>query len=1416
MGFAEAITRRPLLVVAVWLVVALVALPLFAKLSSVVHERMYTLPSSSESMRATNLMKQIRSTIDTHIGIVIVDNVDLRDNETLLKLVRWGKLYNETIVGRYASKAEAVPIMLAAINETLYSQMLKALNMTVNGTLTLYRTLVSLDQAWNKTLANITSMAEQLNRTVEAIVQADKGYTEAYHGLLQLAEALNRTYHGLISLDRAYANATEQLALLAAKLNTTAQALSQLDTAYASLYSLRSRAQQLVASLSNKTLALQLSRTLGFLWWQVSRTYYYMNLTGGNYTLYASLTNLTMVKPELKPLSREEALKAYNAVRELVAGGYGVDEASLKVAESLAGSMLPEQAKQLLPVVAGFWNKTMEEYRARLGVPSLANLYTPPPRHVESQLRLLQLAENISATTANTLVENAGRIAAEIIAEQLKAQGLSESLALKLAWKAVNGTLTARDAAAAAASLAAESGKIPAELAGKLAEILLAYDPDATGLLASNRTLALEASAKLLEAAGAPRQAVEALLTLLLREAQPSRRELAVVAAKLVEQQVPPEARQLLAVVVKLDPEALGVLASNHTLAAEAAAETVYRAAVGKGEKIDRNVVLALAKTLPQGGPSSGALRKLALSMLEREVEERAGRQAAALVVSIIERFDPDATGRIAENETLAILALYQQAKAKGLPLSFEEFEELVRNPSKARDVAAKVFEQMAVEKAPEQAREMVRQLAGIVVREGPGLQGDRAWSIVERMVAENAKKQFAALRSRLGFEPPDWLPTAVAKAAVAVARGGASLESEALSLAHRLLLETVAPRLLEESERLMVSKDYKAFTVMLTPLGETQKERAGNVEKAGEKARELLSKLGIGGARVYVSGEDVLLQQVRSYAMKDAERASKLSEAGTFIVLLVLLESLFAVVLPYLGIFLGLALGGAIVYLAASHGVIDFSSHTQSVMITTALGLGADYAGYLVHRFREEYALTGDAREAARRSLKRAGPAIVASALTVMIGFGSLLLAWDISFIRGFGEAIPIAVGATALATLTLVPALLTLLGGRRWFWWPRRPSRERLGRESRLMGFLVRHEKAVVAAVIALIAVAGYFYATFQGSHDMKLMLPEKAPALEATRILSEKFEAGITDPIYIVVKLPNSLWQSNTTVKLLEELTRRIEEIPNVAIVMTPLQPTGKPLPLSEARRMGAGLVSQDGRLALIQVILSVDPYSREGVKTVRKIHDVVHSYAQQHGLEVYVDGSPYATLEMDDILTHEFYTRVLPAAATLMILTFTAIFGGFTVSIAALLVIIGAAMTGIMASVLVFQHLIGKPVLWFLHIISLAAVMGVGMDYNSFFLARALEEYQKTGDPKKAVVKAAGAVSKFIIGLSLVVTVAYLALLTASNTGMKEMGFTLATTVFVAGLMASYLLTPLVVSMLGRHAWWPWGLKKRVEH
>ena len=1420
MGLARLIVENPWAVIAAWIIIAIVSFPLFTSLHNVVKEQVYSLPETSEASKAARLAEEVNGKGGTHTGVIIVDGIDLENNNTILELVGVGEELNRTIIGHYASKITGIPVILAETNKTLYRAMLEALNASSTGAEKLYTALDRLDKAYAAALENTTRQVEELNQTVAGIMAADKGYQEAYRGLLGLRDALNKTMEAAMGLDQAYREATDRLESLAENITVLAEAIRRADKGYAGLYqNLTIGAGRLLALLSNKTLVGAMEGQIGYTWWQASRAYYYLELYHGNYTLYTRTANLSAMDPRLAPLPEDQAITAWRLVAGLVKAGRNVDEASLAAAAKLLqGQAAGGEAGRILPLLVSAWNATMNAYKASTNTSCIACLYRGGEEAAQSQLLVLGIAENISRKAADYTTSNAKTLAVEVLTAMLSSKGVPREEALELAREAVEGNLNTTRVALVVASMAPGNATgMPPEAAGLLASILAHYDPGAEGVIAGNRSLGLRAAADLLEAMGAPRDTVEQLVGLLARN-ETSRQSIAGLAAKIVASKAGDRARHLMEAVARTDPEARGILAENKTLAALVAAQVVYNAAKAEGKQVDRETVEKIALLLARGGAGDDEIRRLALEVLREKIAEERGEEAASLIVEVLEKYDPGAKGLLAGNKTLALKAVYELAERQGhpIPLSLAELERALEDPSTIRSIVSKMFVEMSAEKAPKGMENTTRLLAERVVEEGPGIPVEEKWRIVEQLLLEKAENMGAG---RGGLEIPAGFGRRLVRLALMVARGELGLGEAASQAARDLLLGQVAPKLLNETRGLMASKGLDAFTLLVTPLGGSQEERARNIEAAGNATREILGRHGL-GARVYVSGEDVVLQQVRHYAVRDAEKTSMLSEIGIFIVLLVLLESILAVFLPYIGIVLGLAVGGAIVYLAALNGFIDFSSHTQSIMMTTALGLGADYAGYLVHRFREEYAATGDAKRAARRSLERAGPAIVASALTVIIGFGSLLLAWDISFLRGFGEAIPIAVAATAAATLTLVPALLAVVGGKTWFWWPRRPRREKLlARRSRVMESLIRHEKLVLAAMAALIIVSGYFYATFHGTHDMKLMLPEDAPALKAFNIMSEKFEPGITDPVIVVVETNNSIWHDSRAWSRVEGLAARLAGVEGVARVLGPTRPMGRPVDNATlAEEMGGkAFTSSDGRIALLQVVLAVDPYSRSGEKAVEEIHRAAHGFGEKEGLRVYVDGSPYATLEMDSILSNEFYYRVLPGAAILMIIVFTAVFGGLWVSIAALVVIIGAAMTGIMAATLLFQYIYGKEMLWFMHIVTLAAVMGVGMDYNSFFLARALEECHRTGcRPRESVVRASGAVSLFIIGLSLVVTTAYAMLLAASNTGMREMGFALAVTVFTAALMASYLLTPIVVSLLGRRAWWPWGLRRKIAH
>jgi uncharacterized membrane protein YdfJ with MMPL/SSD domain len=168
-------------------------------------------------------------------------------------------------------------------------------------------------------------------------------------------------------------------------------------------------------------------------------------------------------------------------------------------------------------------------------------------------------------------------------------------------------------------------------------------------------------------------------------------------------------------------------------------------------------------------------------------------------------------------------------------------------------------------------------------------------------------------------------------------------------------------------------------------------------------------------------------------------------------------------------------------------------------------------------------------------------------------------------------------------------------------------------------------------------------------------------------------------------------------------------------------------------------------------------------------------------------------------VETLLNDRFYHRVLPVAVTLMIIAFAVAFNSIVAALVAITVIITSAMIAIASTELLFQDIIGKPVLWFLPIMVLTAILGVGMDYNSFYLSRAREEcFKECSD--KSIVLATARVGLLVFGLSLILGSAYLSMMSSSTWGMRELGFTMGTGVLLAGAMASYLVNPSIIALL----------------
>ncbi len=593
-----------------------------------------------------------------------------------------------------------------------------------------------------------------------------------------------------------------------------------------------------------------------------------------------------------------------------------------------------------------------------------------------------------------------------------------------------------------------------------------------------------------------------------------------------------------------------------------------------------------------------------------------------------------------------------------------------------------------------------------------------------------------------------------------------------------------------------MISEDMSAFLIVISPRGGSEEEKANNAYKVSDLIRDILSRHGFKPSYIGVVGDDVLGAEIREISEKDIQRIQTISMIAPVIIALILIGGILATALPFLGIAASIAVATGIIYVLAYFDIITVTSWSRMLLTTTAFGLGMDYSSYIVLRFKEKLPILKDPAKTAYDAVKYAVPAIMAAASTDIIGFAVMKLAWEFPLIASIGETVPIAILVVLLVSLTLTPSLLALFGNKKWFWWPHKLEAGRAG----WRGYRITRGRALALVGLSIIifgfGLAGF--TSFQGSHDYSVFMPENTPGYKAYLELQKTFPAGRLMPIYIVYILKEGYTVYDKQVwDDIRDIRARLLEIKGVSEVYGPTYPGDKPREV---------YISSDNKTFYLEVIIKPSPLSREGVDLTKEIKSYVKKHAKQYYKEVLVGGVSAASVEMEELLNNIFWHRVFPVAFILMWLAMSLSFHSVWPGLIALSTIVIGYMFGVSAaSTLAGAY--GQPTLWFLPLLALPAVLGVGMDYNSFYMNRQRYELMSGNDGYKASSTAISRVSHLVLGLGLIVTATYAGMITGSSWGIRELGTALATAVFTTTIMAAFILAPAILALMGEKAWWP---------
>jgi putative drug exporter of the RND superfamily len=509
---------------------------------------------------------------------------------------------------------------------------------------------------------------------------------------------------------------------------------------------------------------------------------------------------------------------------------------------------------------------------------------------------------------------------------------------------------------------------------------------------------------------------------------------------------------------------------------------------------------------------------------------------------------------------------------------------------------------------------------------------------------------------------------------------------------------------------------------------------------------------------------------------------------AAAIIVLLITFGSVLAMGLPIITALLGLGTGIALLGVA-SH-VIDMADFSTELATMIGLGVGIDYALFIVTRFREEHRAGASADDAAVAAMDTAGRAVLFAGTTVIIALLGMF-ALGVSFLYGVAIGAAIAVLLTMLASLTVLPALLSRFGER--LARPRRRER-RGGSESggmwRRWSAAVQRRPwpAAIAGVAIMLVLTAPVLSMHLGTGDQGND-PTSRTTRRAYDLLSTGFGKGFNGPLLVVAQLP----QKGDT-GALQRIGASLRATPGVASV-------------------AAERISPAGTTATFTVYPRTSPQDTKTNDLVKSLRDDrLPAVERATNTTLLVGGATATSIDFSHVLATKlplFIAIVVGLSALLLLVVFRSVVIPIQGALMNLLSI-GASLG---VTVAVFQQgwlagLLGVqagPIEPWLPVMLFAIVFGLSMDYEVFLVSRIHEEWTRRRDASRAVGDGLAVTGRVITAAATIMICVFLSFVLGDDRAIKLFGFSLASAVFLDAFVVRSLLLPAVLHLLGERTW-----------
>jgi len=559
--------------------------------------------------------------------------------------------------------------------------------------------------------------------------------------------------------------------------------------------------------------------------------------------------------------------------------------------------------------------------------------------------------------------------------------------------------------------------------------------------------------------------------------------------------------------------------------------------------------------------------------------------------------------------------------------------------------------------------------------------------------------------------------------------------------------------------------------------------ERAEQLPKAAvERVISVARAAGVAGLQVELGG-----RAIQQASRPSLGAATAIGLIAAIVILLVTFGSALAAGLPILTALFGL--GSALGLIGLESQLLDTPDFSTQLAALLGLGVGIDYALFVITRFREAYSNGEDVAAAIDTAMDTAGRAVLFAGVTVIIALLGMFVL-GVALLDAAAVAAALAVALTMTAALTMLPVLLSRFGERiggharagagraRAPFWPR---------WARLVSS--RPWPALVGGLAIMLVLAIPAFSLRLGQSDSGND-PGNLTSRRAYDLLATGFGPGSNGPLQIVA----SVHGGGDVRPALAQVDATLRGTPGVASV-------GKPA------------LSPSGTTAVFQAFPSTSPQSEKTTTLVERLRErTLPPLARATGTTILVGGSTATGIDFASVLAGKlalFIAVVVVLAGLLLLIVFRSV--AIPLQAAAMNLLSVGASLGVVVAVFQygwlgdFFNVRAGPIEAFIPVILFAIVFGLSMDYEVFLVSRIHEAWLRRGEPREALIDGLGSTGRVVTAAATIMVCVFVSFVLGDQRIVKLFGLSLATAVFLDAFVVRSLLLPSTLALLGRRTW-----------